>query len=93
TGSGATTGTTTGTSTISSASEYRVYVDAPVNAELYVDGAYVGIVPISFEKKKGTYIISLRRDGYVTRSYNIEVDDSEQDATYSFSDLVREETE
>lgn len=93
-GTGNTNGTATGTETpgtVSSASEYRVYIDAPVYAELYVDGAYVGIVPTSFEKKKGTYIVSLRRDGYANRSYTIQVDDSEQDVSYSFSDLVKEE--
>lgn len=69
------------------ASDYRVYVDAPVGAELYLNGNYVGIVPANFEKKAGTYIISLRRDGYQTRSYTLQIDSSNKDISYSFSEL------
>lgn len=71
-------------------SGYRVYIDAPVGAELYLDGSYVGIVPVNFEKKAGTYIVSLRRDGYQTRSYTLQVDDSQKDVTYSFSELLEQ---
>ena len=67
-----------------------MYIDAPVGAELYLDGSYVGIVPVNFEKKAGTYIVSLRRDGYQTRSYTLQVDDSQKDVTYSFSELLEQ---
>lgn len=76
-----------GNSTTASASSYRVYVDAPVGAELYLNGNYVGVVPANFEKKAGTYIISLRRDGYQTRSYTLQIDSSNKDISYSFSEL------
>lgn len=71
-------------------SDYRVYIDAPEGAELYLDGSYVGIVPVDFEKKTGTYIVSLRKDGYQTRSYTLQIDDSEKDVTYSFSELTEQ---
>lgn len=71
-------------------SGYRVYIDAPVGAELYLDGSYVGIVPVNFEKKTGTYIVSLRRDGYQTRSYTLQIDDAAKDVTYSFSELLEQ---
>lgn len=71
-------------------SGYRVYIDAPEGVELYLDGSYVGIVPVNFEKKAGTYIVSLRKDGYQTRSYTLQVDDSEKDVTYSFSELLEQ---
>ena len=67
---------------------YRVYIEAPTSAELYVDGAYVGIIPTDFAKKEGTHIISLRKDGCQTRSYTLEIDDTKKDVRYSFSDLV-----
>jgi hypothetical protein len=76
--------------TTTSASDYRVYIDAPQGAELYVDGSYVGIVPVDFAKKEGTYVISLRKDGYQTKSYTLQIDDSEKDVSYSFSDLTEE---
>jgi len=52
-----------------------------------VDGNYIGVAPCSFPKEEGSYIITLRRDGYETRSYTITVDDSEKDLSYSFADL------
>ena len=73
---------------VSEADGYRVYIDAPVSAEVFVDGNYVGIVPTNFAKKEGTYVVSLRRDGYQTRSYTLQIDTSEKDVRYSFSDLT-----
>ena len=67
--------------------EYRVYIDGPAQAELYVDDAYVGIVPASFPKKSGKHVISLRRDGYITRSYTLDIDSGNNDNHYSFSSL------
>lgn len=66
---------------------YKVYVDAPLDAEVYLNGNYVGIAPCSFKKEKGTYVIILRKDGYVTKSYTVTIDDSEKDLSYSFADL------
>lgn len=71
--------------------EYKVYIDAPEDAELYVDGKYIGKIPTSFAKKSGTYTLSIRRSGYKTRSYSLEVDDSDKDVRYSFSSLEKEE--
>ncbi len=67
---------------------YRVYVDAPENVEVYVDGMYVGMSPCSFKKEEGSHVITLRKEGYETRSYTMEVDDTEKDLSYSFADLV-----
>ena len=69
---------------------YKVYVDAPVNAELYMDGNYVGVVPANFTKVSGTHTIILKKAGYTTRSYSISIDSSKCDKTYSFPDLIRE---
>ncbi len=71
--------------------DYKVYIDAPEGAELYVDGKYVGILPTSFAKKSGTYTISVRKSGYKTRSYSLEVDNTQKDVRYSFSSLEKEE--
>ncbi|MBQ8527399.1 MAG: PEGA domain-containing protein [Lachnospiraceae bacterium] len=69
---------------------YKVYIDAPEGAELYVDGKYIGVLPTSFDKKSGTYTVSVRKSGYKTRSYSLEVDNSEKDVRYSFSSLEKE---
>lgn len=69
-------------------SKYKVYIDAPKGAEVYLDGNYVGIAPISFAKEAGTHNITLRKSGYETRSYTIVVDNEEKDISYSFADLI-----
>ena len=66
---------------------YKVEIKAPVGAEVYVDGNYVGIIPTSFKKQKGTYQIVLRKSGYESRSYTIEVQGEERDVPFSFSEL------
>lgn len=67
---------------------YKVYVDAPEGAEVYLDGNYVGISPCNFRKEAGSHVITLRKTGYETRSYTVQVDSEEKDTTYSFADLV-----
>lgn len=68
---------------------YGVYVDAPVGANLYVDGEEVGEVPCSFDKVKGSHTITFTRDGYATKSYSIYVDGNKKDKLYEFPELER----
>lgn len=74
--------------TIDISSTYKVYIDTPEGVEVYLNGNYIGISPVSFAKKPGTHTITLRKNGYVTRSYTIEIDSEEKDVTYSFADLL-----
>ncbi|MBQ7775177.1 MAG: PEGA domain-containing protein [Lachnospiraceae bacterium] len=67
---------------------YKVHIDAPEGAEVYLDNNYIGIAPVSFKKEAGTHTIILRKTGYATRSYTIVVDDEEKDVSYSFADLA-----
>ncbi len=73
-------------------STYKVYIDTPEGVEVYLNGNYIGISPVSFAKKPGTHTITLRKSGYVTRSYTIEIDSEEKDITYSFADLLESDT-
>ncbi|MBO7374611.1 MAG: PEGA domain-containing protein [Lachnospiraceae bacterium] len=70
----------------------KVYIDAPKDAELYVDGNYVGVVPCSFDKKIGTVVLTLKKDGCQTRSYTINLEDINTDSQYSFSELLKLES-
>ncbi|HBB59171.1 MAG TPA: hypothetical protein DIS68_03910 [Lachnospiraceae bacterium] len=65
----------------------HIYIDAPEKAEVYFDGIYKGIVPCSFTKESGTHVITLRRDGYETRTFTVTLDTTTQNETYSFSEL------
>lgn len=67
---------------------YKVYIDAPENAEIYLDGNYIGISPCNFRKTAGSHTITLRRTGFVTRSYMVEIDNEARDLTLSFANLV-----
>ena len=67
---------------------YRVHIDAPEKVEVYLDGNYVGISPCSFKKTSGSHVITLRKTGYETRSYTVQVDEEEKDVSYSFVDLI-----
>ena len=78
--------------TISAVNGNRVYIDAPKNVEVYLDSNYIGISPISFKKKIGSHTITLRKAGYVTKSYTIYLYNDGEDITYSFTDLEKEST-
>jgi predicted small lipoprotein YifL len=68
--------------------EYKVHIDKPEGAEVYLDGNYIGIAPVSFKKEAGSHTITLRKTGYETRSYTINVDKEKKDSTFTFGDLV-----
>lgn len=69
----------------------KVYIDAPEDAEVFVDGVYVGLVPTCFKKVTGSHTLTLRKVGYQTRSYSLYLYDDGKDITYSFSNLEPEE--
>lgn len=86
--------TTTGTSNESeaaSANGSKLTISSPIGAEVYMDGSYIGIVPVSVKKTVGVHVITLRQTGYETRSYTINVTDLTSDENMSFSALVKEE--
>ena len=70
---------------------YKVNIEAPEGVEVYLNGNYIGISPVSFKKEKGNHVITLRKTGHEIRSYTISVDDEEKDISYSFADLVATE--
>ena len=79
--------------TLSPTTGNRVYIDSPKDVEVYVDDYYVGISPISFKKNAGKHTITLRKSGYISKSYTIYLYEDGEDVTYSFSNLEREEVE
>lgn len=76
------------TSVVSSTNKYKVYIDAPEGVEAYLDGSYIGITPVDFPKAEGSYVVTLRKTGYQTRSYTLQIDNEEKDVNYSFTELV-----
>lgn len=68
---------------------YQVHVDAPEGAEVYLNGNYIGIAPVSFAKTPGTHVITLRKSGYETRSYTVQIDNEAKDVNYVFTELEK----
>ena len=68
---------------------YKIYIAEPESAEVYLDGNYMGLAPVNFAKTSGTHTITLRKEGYKTKSYTIYVNDESGDSTYSFSEMVK----
>lgn len=66
---------------------YKVHLDAPVGAEVYLDSKYIGIAPCEFKKVPGSHVLTLRKLGYVTKSYTVTIDTDAKDVSYSFPDL------
>ncbi|MBR6257108.1 MAG: PEGA domain-containing protein [Lachnospiraceae bacterium] len=77
-----------GSNNVVTAGEYRVYIDAPEGVEVYKDGVYIGLTPLNFKKVAGSCIVTLRKEGFQTRSYTITMDSENKDVNYSFSELL-----
>jgi hypothetical protein len=69
-------------------SDHTITISAPEGAEVYLDNVYKGLVPCSFTKIIGSQTITLRKDGYTTKSYSVDVIDDDDDLKLSFSELV-----
>ena len=87
-GSYSSSSTSTNTSVISGVQ--KIYVEQPSGAEVYLDGNYVGIAPVSTSKVTGSHVITLSKDGYKTRSYTVNIGNDGNDVTFSFSALTEE---
>ncbi len=78
--------TTTGTTKIDNS--HTISVQAPVGAKVYLNGTLKGTAPVKFTKEIGTHVITFSMDGYVTKSYTIEVVDDAENVTFTFPDMA-----
>ena len=70
--------------------QHTITVKAPIGASVYVNGIYQGVAPITFSKVLGNATITLSKEGYVTRSYSVNIADDGKDVNYSFAALIAE---
>lgn len=70
---------------------YKIHIEGPAGVEVYMDNNYIGIAPVDCNKTPGSHVITLRKEGFVTRSYTVEIDTEEKDISYSFAELVAEQ--
>ena len=88
-GSGNDTDSSVSGNALGSSSNNKVYIDSPKDVEVYLDGNYVGIAPVRFTKTVGRHEITLKKNGYKTKTYSIYLENNKQDETYSFSALEK----
>lgn len=88
-GTNNTTGNSQTNTPVTSTLSYYVTIEAPIGVEIYLDGNYIGITPCSFKKDTGSHTLTLRKTGYVAKSYTIQVDEEQKNVSYSFLDLVK----
>lgn len=77
-----------GTLTKQMDSDHTITVSAPEGAEVYLDNVYKGLAPCTFTKVIGSQTITLRREGYITRSYSVDILDDGEDVKLSFAELA-----
>ena len=80
------------TSTTSTTTDNSVYVDAPTDCSVYLDGTYIGTSPACFTKTTGSHTITFTKKGYVSRTYTVYLYNDGSDITYSFANLVSDGT-
>ncbi len=71
--------------------EYKINVNSPTGVNVYFDDAYVGVSPVSFTKISGNHTITFSKEGYVTKSYSVEIGTEEKDVSFDLPELEHEQ--
>lgn len=66
-----------------------IHVDNPVGSSLYIDGNYIGIVPIEAPISLGYHEITLKKEGYYSKGHPIQIDELGRDAYFTFPELIK----
>lgn len=70
-------------------SAYKIHIMEPSQTEVYFDGDYIGMVPVTLTKVSGEHTIILKKDGYVTKTYTVNITSDQIDSYYSFPALAK----
>lgn len=66
-----------------------LHVDNPVGTSLYIDGNYIGEIPVNTPIDGGSHTITLRKDGYYSKMHTVQIEESGKDFYYTFPDLIQ----
>lgn len=69
---------------------YFIFISSPSGVEISFDGNYVGMSPLSIKKVSGNHTIALRKNGYVSRTYSVLIENTAKDVYYNFEGLEEE---
>lgn len=67
----------------------KVFIVAPSGAKVYVDGVFKGNSPVSFSKVEGSHTILLMKEGYKSKVYTINLDDTKEDVILSYPEMIK----
>lgn len=82
--------TTTNETTAATTGAVKVTIEQPAGAGVYVDNVYMGTAPLTINKDAGEYVITFKQDGYITKSYIVDVDSSDGEQSLSFPAMSEE---
>lgn len=71
-------------------SNHSIHVTAPAGVEVYLDNVYKGLTPCKFKKVIGSQTITLRKNGYITKSYSVDILDDDENVSLSFPELAED---
>lgn len=71
---------------------YFIFITTPSGVEVSFDGNYIGMTPLSIAKKSGNHTITLRKNGCISRTYNVNIENTAKDVYYNFEVLQEEKT-
>lgn len=66
-----------------------LHVDSPEGADIYIDGNFIGILPITTPIEPGTHNVTLRRDGYYSKMYEIIINENGEDSYQTLPELQK----
>lgn len=69
---------------------HKITISKPEDVEVYIDDVYKGLAPVNFTKVLGSHTITLKKDGYKSKTYSIHVEDNNENVFYTFDELVKE---
>lgn len=81
---------TTATETPQDSGAYTITITDPEGVNVYFDDEFKGKAPVSFSKVSGNHTLTLSKDGYQTKSYTLDVSDSNENVTYCMPALEQE---
>lgn len=70
---------------------YKININSPAGTNVYFDDAYIGVAPVSLTKIAGNHTITFSKEGYVTKSYSVEIGNEKKDVSFELPDLVHEQ--
>lgn len=70
--------------------EQYIMISKPVGASVYFDGNYIGVAPVQTTKVTGEHQITFKQDGYISKTYTIDVEHDAENPIFSFPALTRE---